>query len=160
MSSKVSLNVGDQAPEINLPDDHGNQTKLSDLKGHNVVVYFYPKDDTPGCTKEACSFSDNLKSLDELEAKVFGISKCSVANHAKFKDKYSLKFPLLSDESGDVCERYGTWGEKSMYGRTYMGITRATYLIDKDGKIAHIWPSVKVAGHTEDVMEALKKLDN
>lgn len=155
----MSLNVGDKAPEIKLPDDEGNIVTLSDLRGHNVVVYFYPKDDTPGCTKEACSFNDNLQSLDKLDAKVFGISKCSVAKHAKFKDKYSLKFPLLSDEAGDVCERFGVWTEKSMYGKTYWGIERSTFLIDKDGIIAHIWPKVKVADHTQDVLKELEKLN-
>lgn len=154
----MNLKVGDQAPEINLPDDQGNQVALSDLKAHNVVVYFYPKDDTPGCTKEACSFNDNLKTLDKLNARVFGISKCSVAKHAKFKDKYGLKFPLLSDESGDVCERYGVWLEKSMYGKKYWGIERSTFLINKEGKIAHIWPKVSVTDHTNEVLKELEKL--
>lgn len=155
----MALKIGDQAPNINLPDDQGNQVSLSDYKGENVVVYFYPKDDTPGCTKEACSFSDNLPKLGDLNTKVFGISKDSVKKHAKFQDKYGIKFSLLSDEDGDVCERYGVWQEKSMYGKTYMGIQRATFLIDKTGKIAHIWPKVKVAGHTEEVLAELEKLN-
>ena len=154
----MTLNIGDNAPEIALPDDQGNQVNLSDFKDQNVIVYFYPKDDTPGCTTEACSLKDNLHNLDKLDAKVLGISKDSVAKHAKFKNKYGLKFPLLSDEEGDICERYGTWGEKSMYGKTYMGITRATFLIDKTGKIAYIWPKVKVKDHTQEVMEQLVKL--
>ncbi len=152
------LNIGDKAPVIELLDDKGQKQTLSDYKGRAVVIYFYPKDDTPGCTSEACDFRDNLAVLNGLNAAVFGISKDSVASHAKFKAKYELNFPLLSDEDGKVCEAYGVWQEKSMYGRKYMGIQRATFLIDKEGKIAHIWPKVSVTGHVKDVKKAIEAL--
>lgn len=149
---------GSKAPEIDLPTDNGGNFRLSDMKGETVLVYFYPKDDTPGCTAQACSFNDNLKSLERLGVAVVGISKDSVKKHDKFKAKYDLQFPLASDEEGDVCERYGVWVEKSMYGRNYMGIERTSFLIDADGKIAKIWPKVKVDGHTEEVLAAIKEL--
>lgn len=151
------LKVGDKAPDFNLPSDGGGTVKLADYKGRPLVLYFYPKDDTPGCTKEACDFTANIKSFEKLDCAVIGVSKCSVKKHDKFKEKYNLTFPLASDENGDVCERYGTWMEKSMYGRKYMGIDRATFLIDKDGKIAAIWRKVSVPGHIDEVMEALKE---
>ena len=152
----TQLREGGVAPAINLPTDGNGTFKLSDYKGQKIVVYFYPKDDTPGCTTESCSFSENIKSFEKLGVSVVGISKCSVKKHDKFKAKYDLKFPLASDEEGDVCERYGVWVEKSMYGKTYMGIERSTFLIDEAGKIEKIWSKVKVDGHTDDVMAHLK----
>lgn len=153
-----TLKEGSMAPEIDLPTDGGGNFLLSDMRGEKVLVYFYPKDDTSGCTAESCSFNENLKSLERLGCAVVGISKCSVKKHDKFKEKYGLQFPLASDENSDVCERYGVWAEKSMYGRKYMGIERTTFLIDEHGKIARIWNKVKVPGHTEEVLEALKDL--
>jgi peroxiredoxin Q/BCP len=150
------LKVGDKAPDFKLPTNGGGSFKLSDLKGQPVVVYFYPKDDTSGCTKEACSFTENLSAFNKIKAKIIGISKDSVASHDKFVEKYGLKFPLGSDEDGKVCEKYGTWVEKSMYGKKYMGIDRSTFLIDENGRIAEIWRKVKVPGHTEAVLDSLK----
>lgn len=155
----TTLKEGSAAPKIDLPTDNGGRFRLADLKGQKVLVYFYPKDDTPGCTTESCSFSENIKSFEKLGVAVVGISKCSVKKHDKFKAKYDLQFPLASDEEGDVCERYGVWVEKSMYGKTYMGIERTSFLIDENGKIAKIWPKVKVAGHTDEVMAAIKALN-
>ena len=152
------LKIGDQAPDFTLPTDGEGQITLSDLKGQKVVVYFYPKDDTPGCTKESCSFRDHKQDFEGLNAQIIGVSKCSVAKHDKFKAKYDLNFPLASDENNDVCERYGVWVEKKMYGKTYMGIQRATFLIDENGTIIHIWPKVKVPGHVEDVKQTLDGL--
>lgn len=152
------LNVGDDAPDFTLPTDGDGEITLSGLKGQKVVIYFYPKDDTPGCTKESCAFRDNLPAFENLNAQIIGISKDSVAKHDKFKAKHSLNFPLASDENGDVCERYGVWKEKSMYGKKYMGIERSTFLIDEDGKIAAVWHKVKVPGHVEEVQQAAQDL--
>jgi peroxiredoxin Q/BCP len=127
-------------------------------RGKAVVLYFYPKDDTSGCTAEACAFRDALPDFSKINAAVIGISRDSVASHDKFKTKYSLPFPLVSDEDGKVCKAYGTWVEKSMYGRKYMGIERATFLIDGKGTIRHIWRKVKVPGHAEEVLEAAQAL--
>jgi peroxiredoxin len=138
--------------------DGGGKLKLSELRGKPVVLYFYPKDDTPGCTTEACGFRDSAAAFKKLKAQVIGVSKDSVARHDKFKAKYQLDFPLVSDEDGKICEKYGTWIEKSLYGRKYMGIDRATFLIDKDGVVAKIWRKVKVKGHVDEVAEALKAL--
>lgn len=154
----MTLEIGQQAPDFTLPTDSNGTFTLSDHKGKAVVVYFYPKDDTPGCTKESCGFNDNLGALQKHGAQVIGISKCSVKKHDKFKEKYGLQFPLGSDENDQVCEAYGTWVEKSMYGRKYMGIDRATFLIDADGKIAQIWRKVKVPGHVEAVISAVEEL--
>lgn len=151
------LKVGDKAPNFTLPTDGGGEISLSSFKGEKVVLYFYPKDDTPGCTKESCSFNENLSALNKMNTQVIGLSKCSVKKHDKFKAKYDLTFPLASDENNDVCEQYGTWVEKSMYGRKYMGIDRSTFLIDEKGKIAQIWRKVKVPGHVEAVMEEIKE---
>ena len=151
------LKIGDMAPDFTLPRDGGETIQLSDYKGQKVVLYFYPKDDTPGCTKESCSFNENLSALNKLNVQVIGLSKCSVKKHDKFKAKYDLQFPLASDEEGDVCERYGTWVEKSMYGKKYMGIDRSTFLIDEEGKIAHIWRKVKVPNHVEEVMQQVEQ---
>lgn len=151
---KTELNIGDIAPDFTLPTDGEGEITLSSLKGQKVVVYFYPKDDTPGCTKESCGFNDNLSAFNALNTTIIGISKDSVKKHDKFKAKYSLNFPLASDENSDVCEQYGVWKEKNMYGKTYMGIERTTFLIDKDGKISALWRKVKVPGHVETVKEA------
>ncbi|MEJ6398672.1 thioredoxin-dependent thiol peroxidase [Yoonia sp. 208BN28-4] len=150
--------AGDPAPAINLPTDTGDLANLSDMQGKKVVVYFYPKDDTPGCTKEAIGFTEALEDFAAAGATVWGVSKDTVAKHAKFRAKYELGIPLLSDEDGDVCERYGTWVEKNMYGKTYMGIERATFLIDESGKIAQVWRKVKVPGHVDAVLDAVKSL--
>jgi peroxiredoxin Q/BCP len=152
------LTEGDTAPDFTMPTDGGGSISLSDLKGRPVVLYFYPKDDTPGCTKEACGFRDQLPDFSAVDAEVIGVSKDTVAKHDKFKSKHELNFPLASDEDGSVCEAYGTWVEKSMYGKKYMGIDRATFLIDRDGKIAKIWRKVKVPGHVDDVLKAAKDL--
>lgn len=153
----TTLLVGDKAPDFDLPTDGEGRISLKNLKGEKVVLYFYPKDDTPGCTKESCSFNENLSAFNKLGTQVIGISKCSVKKHDKFKAKYDLNFPLASDEDGDVCERYGVWKEKSIYGKTYMGIERSTFLIDENGNIEAAWRKVKVPGHVEDVMEVLKE---
>jgi peroxiredoxin Q/BCP len=148
----------DAAPAISLPRDGGEIVNLSDFSGKKVVLYFYPKDDTPGCTKEAIGFTDMIDDFAAADTVILGVSKDSVKKHDKFVAKHELKIALLSDEDGDVCERYGTWVEKSMYGKTYMGIERATYLIGADGKIAQVWRKVKVPGHVEEVLEAARAL--
>jgi peroxiredoxin Q/BCP len=152
------IEVGAKAPEFTLPRDGGGEVSLDSLSGQAVVLYFYPKDDTPGCTKEAIAFTEHADAFGAANAVVLGVSKDTVAKHDKFRDKHGLKVALLSDENSDVCERYGVWKEKNMYGRTYMGIERTTVLIDASGTIARIWPKVKVAGHAEDVLEAVKAL--
>lgn len=154
----ADLNIGDPAPDFTLPTDGDGEITLSDLNGQKVVLYFYPKDDTPGCTKESCGFNEALQAFKSLNTTIIGVSKDSVAKHNKFKAKYGLNFPLASDENGNVCERYGTWKEKSMYGKTYMGIERTTFLIDENGNIAEIWRKVKVPGHVEAVQEAADSL--
>jgi len=154
----MSLEVGDKAPNFNLPTDGGGNISLKDLKGETVILYFYPKDDTPGCTKEACGFRDALPDFSKAKAKVIGVSKDPVKKHDKFKDKYDLTFPLASDEDGAVCEAYGAWVEKSMYGRKYMGIDRSTFLIDGKGVIRGIWRKVKVPGHVDEVLKAAQDL--
>ena len=150
--------VGDKAPAFTMPTDGGGSVKLSDLKGKTVVLYFYPKDDTTGCTKEACGFNDTLPNFSKLKAEVIGVSRDSVASHDKFKKKYGLKFRLGSDADGKVSDAYGTWGEKTLYGRKYMGMERATFLIDGKGVIRQVWRKVKVPGHVEEVMAAIKAL--
>lgn len=154
----TDLHIGDTAPDFTLPTDGDGEITLSDLKGKKVIVYFYPKDDTPGCTKESCGFNDAMPAFEQLNAQIIGISKCSVAKHDKFKAKYNLSFPLASDEDGDVCERYGVWKEKNMYGKTYMGIERSTFLIDENGKIGALWRKVKVKNHIEEVQTAAQDL--
>lgn len=153
----ADLNIGDKAPDFTLPTDGISEITLSQFKGQKVILYFYPKDDTPGCTKESCGFNENLSALNKTNVQVIGMSKCSVKKHNKFKEKYSLKFPLASDENNQTCEAYGTWTEKSMFGRKYMGIERSTFLIDENGKIAQIWRKVKVTGHVEAVMKTLQE---
>jgi len=149
------LKVGDEAPDFNLPTGGGKRLGLRDLKGKKVVLYFYPKDNTSGCTKEACSFQENLSVFRKKGAVVIGVSADSVASHAKFAEKYDLAFPLLSDESKDIMKSYAVWKEKSMYGRKYMGIERTTFIIDEQGVITHIFPKVKVEGHSEEILKAL-----
>lgn len=154
----MSVEVGGKAPAFDMPTDGGGNISLADLKGKPVVLYFYPKDDTPGCTKEACAFRDQMPDFSKVDAAIVGVSKDSVAKHDKFKAKYELNFALGSDEDGTVCEDYGVWVEKNMYGRKYMGIERATFLIDANGKIANIWRKVKVPGHADAVLEAVQAL--
>lgn len=154
----MTLETGQPAPAFTLPRDGGGTVSLDTLRGQAVVLYFYPKDDTPGCTLEAQSFTAEVEAFAASGAVVLGISKDSVKKHDKFRDKYGLKIALLSDEESDVCERYGVWVEKSMYGKKYMGIERATFLIAKDGTLARIWRNVKVDGHAEDVLAAVKSL--
>ncbi len=155
----MALKVGDKAPAFALKTDGGGKVSLSGLKGQNVVLYFYPKDDTSGCTAEACGFRDNLPKFGKLDAVIIGVSRDSAESHDKFKTKHKLNFTLGADETGKVTEDYGVWVEKSMYGRKYMGIERATFLIDGKGKIAAIWRKVKVPGHVEEVLKAVKALD-
>ncbi len=157
-SSVVSLKIGQKAPTFSLSDDKGKTVKLSDLKGKKVVLFCYPKDDTPGCTMEACSFRDGLSAIKRSGAVVLGVSPDSVESHKKFSKKFSLNFPLLSDIEKKMLLSYGVWKEKSMYGRKYMGIERTTYVIDENGKIAMIFPKVKVAKHYEEVLEALSQI--
>jgi peroxiredoxin Q/BCP len=152
------IEAGQPAPDFTLPTDSGSKIKLKELRGKPVVLYFYPKDDTSGCTAEACGFRDNAAAFKKLKAQVIGVSKDSVASHDKFKKKYDLNFPLVSDGDGKICEKYGTWVQKSLYGRKYMGIERATFLIDKDGTVAKVWHKVKVAGHVDEVADALRQL--
>ena len=154
----MSLTIGDKAPDFTIATDGGGTFCLSEMVGHNVIIYFYPKDDTPGCTKEACEFRDSLPDFSNSSSKIIGISKDTVAKHDKFKSKYDLPFTLGADLEGDVCEVYGTWVEKSMYGRQYMGIERATFLVDKEGVLQGIWRKVKVKGHVEEVLGAVQNL--
>lgn len=149
---------GAKAPAFTLPADDGSTVKLSDLKGSPVVLYFYPADDTPGCTREACAFRDRSAELKKLGAKIFGVSPDAVASHQKFRDKFKLNFPLLADEGHQVAEKYGAWREKNMYGKKTMGIARSTFLIDGKGVIRRVWKSVKVDGHDEAVLAALREL--
>jgi len=150
---------GQRAPAFHLPADEGGKVRLSDLKGSPVVLYFYPKDDTPGCTREACAFRDQSDELKELGALVLGVSPDSVESHMRFRAKHQLNFPLLSDANHQVAEKYGAWREKSMYGKTALGIQRSTFLIDRQGKVAKVWKNVRVDGHAEHVLDALRELD-
>lgn len=152
------LDVGSPAPDFTLPRDGGDNVSLSALKGGPVVLYFYPRDDTPGCTTEANDFTAMLPEFQAAGATVIGVSKDTVAKHEKFISKHDLGVILVSDAEGDLCERYGTWVEKNMYGKKSMGIQRATFLIDAGGKVARVWPKVKVAGHAAEVLEAVKAL--
>ena len=155
---KVELEEGDSAPDFTLPTDGDGKISLKKLRGAPVVLYFYPKDDTSGCTAQACGFRDTHPKFSRGGVTVIGISRDSVASHDKFKKKHGLNFTLASDEEGEVTEAYGVWVEKSLYGRKYMGIERATFLIDPKGKIARIWHKVKVPGHVEAVLAAAKEL--
>ncbi|MEQ9694045.1 peroxiredoxin [Shimia sp. SDUM112013] len=152
------FDIADPAPDFSLPASDGSEVSLSAQRPAPVVLFFYPRDNTPGCTKEAIGFTESLPEFEAAGVKVFGISKDSIASHEKFVAKKELGMPLLSDEHGDVCERYGVWKEKKMYGKTFMGIERTTVLIDAEGKIARIWPKVKVDGHVAEVLEAAKSL--
>lgn len=149
------LKVGQKAPEFEVLTDEGKKVCLSDFRGKKVVLYFYPKDDTPGCTREACAFRDGLAQIRKANAVVFGVSADSVASHKSFKEKFKLNFSLLSDHEKRIVQAYGVWKKKSFMGRTYMGIERTTFLIDEGGKIARIFPQVKVDGHFQGVLEAL-----
>lgn len=159
MASIAQLDEGDVAPSFELPTDGDKVVNLGDFKGKkNVVLYFYPKDDTPGCTQEAKDFRDLKAQFDKANTEIIGLSKDDIKSHNKFKEKYSLPFGLASDAKGDVCEAYGAWGEKNMYGKKYMGIMRMTFLIGKDGKVAKAWPKVKVEGHAAEVLKAAQSL--
>lgn len=150
--------TADIAPDFTLPRDGGGEITLSALRPDAVVLFFYPRDDTSGCTKEAIGFTEAADAFAAAGVQVLGISKDSIAKHDKFRDKHGLGVALLSDEASDVCERYGVWKEKSMYGKKFMGIERSTFLIDSEGRIARAWRKVKVPGHVEDVLEAAKSL--
>ena len=152
----MSVQPGDKAPDFTMPTDGNGTVSLAGLRGKPVVLYFYPKDDTTGCTAEACGFRDSFPYYGKTGATVIGVSRDSVASHDKFKKKHDLPFILASDQDGKVCESYGVWVEKSMYGRKYMGIERATFLIDKDGVVRKVWHKVKVNGHVDAVLAAAK----
>jgi len=152
------LNVGATAPDFTLIRDGGEQITLKALRGKKIVLYFYPKADTPGCTKEAIAFNGLRRAFERAGTVILGVSADAVKALDKFRDKYSLSFPLLSDETHEMLKAYRVWGEKSMYGRKYLGVERVTYLIDGSGKIARVWPKVKVDGHAEEVLEAAKSL--
>ena len=149
------LEVGDTAPDFTLPDQDGNEVSLADLRGQTIVLYFYPRADTPGCTTQACGIRDRWDEYERAGVKVIGVSPDPVDAVKKFADKYSLNFTLLADENHEVCEAYGVWGERSMYGKKYMGVTRSTYIIGPDGKITHAFPKVSPRKHDDLVLKAL-----
>lgn len=149
------LTTGDTAPDFTLPDQAGTPVSLSGFRGRTVVLYFYPKDNTPGCTNEACSFRDHYAALQEKGVVVLGVSPDSEASHQKFASKHDLPFPLLADTEHAVAEAFGAWGEKSLYGRKFMGLLRSTFLIDGDGVIRHVWKKPKTAIHAEEVLAKL-----
>ncbi len=151
----ITLEAGDKAPDFELPDQDGKRHRLADYAGKTVVLYFYPKDDTPGCTKEACSFRDNHDEIQEAGAVVLGVSADSEASHRKFADKYELPFPLLSDDGAKVASTYGAWGEKTLYGKKVIGMTRSTFVIGPDGRLTKVWKQVKAEGHAEQVLKVL-----
>lgn len=153
----AELKVGVKAPDFTLPTGAGNELSLSDFKGKKVALYFYPKDMTSGCTKEACSFQENLGAIKKKDAVVIGVSTDSATLHQRFAEKYELSFPLVSDEKKELVKKYGVWKEKSMYGRKYMGIERTTFIIDGKGVVTHIFPKVKVDGHADEVLKALSE---
>ncbi len=152
----MSITPGQPAPPFALPSDSGETISLAALKGKPVVLYFYPKDDTPGCTTEACEFRDNWKAVQRTGAVVLGVSPDGVASHRKFREKFALPFPLLADEDHAVAEAYGAWGEKSMYGKKYYGVLRSTFIIDGAGSVRRVFEKVKPAGHAAEVLEALQ----
>ncbi len=154
-AASAGFKVGQKAPDFTLTNDAGQKVKLSDFKGKKIVLYFYPKDDTPGCTAEACAFRDGIEEIKSRGAVVLGVSIDSVESHKKFKNKFDLNFPLLADTDKKIVEAYGTWKEKSMYGKKYMGIERTTFIIDEQGKFSHIFPKVKVDQHYDEVLDAL-----
>lgn len=149
------IDQGDLAPDFTLPADDGSEVRLADFRGRKVLLYFYPKDDTSGCTAQACELRDDLPRFETLDVAVLGVSPDPVSSHARFRDKYDLNFPLLADEDHEVAEAYGVWKEKSMYGRTYMGIERSTFLIDGEGRIEQVWRKVKARGHSGLVRDYL-----
>jgi peroxiredoxin Q/BCP len=149
---------GQRAPAFTMTADDGSKVRLSDFKGHPVVLYFYPKDDTPGCTREACAFRDRQAVLKKMGVALLGVSPDSTVSHARFRDKYRLNFPLLTDENHTVAEKYGAWREKNMYGKKSMGVVRSTFLIDPDGKVAKVWKQVKVDGHDEQILAAIAEM--
>jgi peroxiredoxin Q/BCP len=150
----MSLQVGDQAPDFSLPDDQNKIISLKSLRGKKLILYFYPKDNTPGCTTEACDFRDATPDFLTKDTVIFGVSKDNHLQHTKFKQKYNLPFTLLSDSNGDVCEAYGVINKKSLFGKTFLGIQRSTFLIDEKGSILAIWRKVKVSGHVQEVLHA------
>ena len=152
------IEEGKKAPAFSLKNQDGKAVKLADFAGKNVVLYFYPKDNTPGCTTEACDFRDQHSKLEKAGAVVLGVSPDAEKTHLKFAGKFGLPFTLLADPEHEVAEKYGSWGEKTLYGRKYLGIIRSTFLIGGDGKVAKVWPKVKVAGHVDEVLEAVKSL--
>lgn len=154
------IEAGKKAPDFTLPADNGTKVKLSSLRGNPVVLYFYPRDDTPGCTTEACSFRDLKSEMAGLGATVLGVSTDSVESHVKFRDKFQLNFPLLADTEHKVAEKYGAWREKTRFGKTAMGIQRSTFLIDADGVVRKVWKSVKVEQHDQQVLGALRDLND
>lgn len=158
--SEKQLKEGSSAPLFSLPGQAGKKISIVDFRGKWVVLYFYPKDDTPGCTTEACDFTDSLKEFEKLDAVVLGVSVDSVESHQKFIEKYKLKINLLSDEQHKVIEKYGAWQLKNMYGKEFYGIVRSTFIIDPKGKIAHLWPKVNADGHVKEVMAKLQELKN
>jgi thioredoxin-dependent peroxiredoxin len=153
------LGPGDRAPAFTLPDATGTKVSLRDFAGKKVVVYFYPADDTPGCTKEACQFNDNLRAFSRADVAVVGISPDGAAQHQRFAATYKLRFPLLSDPAHAVMEKYGAWGEKTLYGKRSVGVIRSTFLVDAQGKVARAWYSVKADGHADKVLEAATSID-
>lgn len=154
----MTIVEGNTAPQFSLPDDQNHILTMDDFKGKKLILYFYPKDDTPGCTTQACDVRDNFQQLSKLNVAVVGVSKDSVASHQKFKAKYDLNFPLLSDEQGQLCEAYGVWKEKKNYGKTYMGIERSTFLIDENGVVKKVWRGVKASGHIDELLTALQEV--
>ena len=156
----MTVEINDTAPNFNAPTDGEGNINLGDLKGQAFILYFYPKDSTPGCTTESCDFRDSHPEFEKLDIKIFGVSKDSVKRHDNFKAKHGFPFALISDESGEICEAYGVWVLKKLYGREYMGIERTTFLVDKNGKINHIWRKVKVKGHVEEVLKQAQLLSD
>lgn len=152
------MQIGDMVPDIKLPSSSGKDVSLHDFKGKNIILYFYPKDDTPGCTKEACEFRDSHSDFGDLNAVIIGVSKDPLAKHEKFINKYELPFELLADEEFQLLKAFDAWKEKSMYGKSFMGIERSTYLIDEKGKLIKEWRKVKVTDHVKEVLEALREL--
>jgi thioredoxin-dependent peroxiredoxin len=152
----ITLEAGDTAPDFAMKDQDGTLHRLSDYRGKTVVLYFYPKDDTPGCTKEACSFRDNHDAIEETGAVVLGVSADDAASHQKFREKYDLPFPLLVDDGAKVSTRYGSWGEKVLYGKTVIGMTRSTFVIGPDGKLTKVWKRAIAEGHGEKVLQLLQ----